>query len=132
MARQVDELVAECLMWLIVLGVLGTIICLVVVPGCAAPSAGIKSNIDGAGNTVAPVTPQQSGGINFAYVAAAGAGGTLLATICWQLYTLVLTRMQHAASQTGEELDAIRDARLIEAARRDFLAAPLFAQASKD
>lgn len=113
--------IVELMFWLAILFIIGALLTLASVGGCAAPSAGIKSNIDGDGNTVETVTPQQSGGINFAYVAAAGAGGTLLATICWQLYTLILTKMQHTASQTGEELDAIRDARLIEAARRDFL-----------
>lgn len=79
MAKQVDELIAECLMWLIVLGVLGAIICLVMVPGCAAPQDGSVSGSSAKtiGNDQ-QASAQSQGGFSWVWI---GGGGTVAGLI---------------------------------------------------
>lgn len=93
MKKNTRSLFAEMTIYAIVCLVIAGCVWFVMVPGCAAQSAGIDTEITGKGNTVAPTTSQLSGIVNIAYVAAAGAGGTLLGTICWQLYSIAMSWM---------------------------------------
>lgn len=79
MARQVDELVAECLMWLIVFCVIGLVVCFAMIPGCAAPQDGSVSG--SSGKTIGDdqqASAQSQGGFSWVWI---GGGGTVAGLI---------------------------------------------------
>lgn len=109
MNRNINDLLAECLLWTIVLGVIILVICFIMLPGCAASTGSVTDT--GGGGAVSGAS--QAGGFNLSFVlgvAGAAGGGTLLGTICWQLYSVVVSWM-------NLRYDRENDQALIRAAR---------------